>query len=174
MAYATVDFDAGVPYVGRRPMGMIMIAGPLRSRTLLALVDTGADYTHLPLELLDDVGLPLPAQRVRMMTAGGIIYMARGLFDVRVEGIPVRVPINVAPRARPLIGRQTLFALLDTSGFTPFEWLLDLKDTSLPPQQRSQAATGALTSDPSPSDEAPQVVDRGSWLDIGGVRVEKA
>jgi predicted aspartyl protease len=178
MTYATVDFDDGIPYVGRRPKGSVAIHGPGgpygTSRTFLALVDTGADYMHLPLEAIQGVGLARPRRRVRMMTAGGRITMWRGEFDVDIQGVPVRVPVNVAPNARPLIGRQAIYAVLDNAGFSTTEWLLDLKQTS-----STQAAPTAASGQPSPASTPTQpsadlrIVDHGSWVQIGSVRVNK-
>jgi predicted aspartyl protease len=92
----------------------------------VALVDTGADYMHLPKQAAHAIGVSLAgATVVKIATAGGTITMERVTVDVEIEGIRRRVPVNFAPNAMPLIGRQAMFAFLTSTGFTTTEWLLE-------------------------------------------------
>lgn len=129
--YATVDFDDGRAYTGNRPMGTVVLIGPGGPNgtrwSNLALVDTGADYLMLPDSAASAVGVSLAgAQIVRITGIGTSPVSVRQLnVNVEIEGYPVSVPALFAPGAKPLIGRQALFAALTTLGFSTTEWLLE-------------------------------------------------
>jgi predicted aspartyl protease len=129
MAYATVDFDTGRPYVGRRPRGAVILYGPGGPHgtawAVSALVDTGADFMHLPDSAAAGVGISLAAaSSVRTLTAGGVTSFRQAVVNVEIEGVTVSVPVNFGPNVAALIGRQAIFAVLHTTGFTTTEWLL--------------------------------------------------
>ncbi len=168
MTYSTVDFDAGEQYVLNRPKGAVVLHGPggphgTQWKTL-ALVDTGADYLHLPEEAAQKVGIFLyQAPVFRISTAGGVIRMVRRNVDVEIQGVKVNVPVNFARGAVPLIGRQAIFRVLEAAGFTTREWLLKWR-TSTPQFQQVKKLESLSNAG---------IVDHGSWVDIGGVRIDK-
>ena len=145
MAYATVDFDAGRSYVGRRPRGSIILYGPggpggKTTWAASALVDTGADYMHLPDAAAADVGISLAGARpVRTSTAGAVVTFQQATVAVEIEGVKVSIPVNFGPNLPALVGRQAIFAILHTSGFTTTEWLLKW----IPPVTTTISATPA-------------------------------
>ena len=129
--YVSIDFDAGRPYVGNRPKGTVVLTGPggpLGTRwATIALVDTGADYLQLPQSAANAVGLSLAGASSVSVTGIGTlpVPMHKMTVSVEIEGYVINVPALFAPNAKPLIGRQAIFAFLNTSGFTTTEWLLD-------------------------------------------------
>lgn len=169
MSYATVDFDAGRPYIGRRPRGDVILHGPGGSHgttwSVSALVDTGADFMHLPSSAAIGVGISLAgAGTIRVTTGGGVVSFQQATVDVEIEGVLVTVPVNFGPNAPALIGRQTMFAVLDKTGFTTTEWLLKWKPVP-PPSTPLSPGSGAQATR--------RIIDHGSWLDVGGVAVAK-
>jgi predicted aspartyl protease len=132
VAYVTVDFDDGEPYNGNRPVGKVVLHGPggPHGTTWTAypvLVDTGADYMHLPDAAAAAVGLSLAgATAHNVSTAGGIVTVRRLTVQVEVHGILRKVPVNFAPNGKPLIGRQAMFAAIKSAGFSTTEWLREL------------------------------------------------
>jgi hypothetical protein len=179
MTYLTIDFDDSEKYVGNRPKGVVILKGPGGRHgttwTFLALVDTGADFMHLPDKAATAVGISLAnAPVVKLSTAGGIIHAKRRNVDVEIQGVLVNVPVNFHKDSMPLIGRQAIFRILDTSGFSPSEWLLDWHHL-----QQPQSATSSTTQQPSnfplPSEETVggKIVDYGTWVSIGGIRLNK-
>jgi predicted aspartyl protease len=149
--YATVDFDDGLPYIGNRPVGDVVLHGPAGAGrppwSVQALVDTGADYLHLPLQALQAVGISTSgASRFRILTAGGTIVVQQTTVDVEIQGVRVNVPCNFASGMKPLIGRQAIFQVLDTAGFSATEWLLDWYPAG---GASSTATAGSATASPS-------------------------
>ena len=175
MAYATVDFDAGRPYVGRRPRGSVILHGPGgphgKTWAASALVDTGADFMHLPDSAATAVGISFAgALSVRSSTAGGVVTFRQVIVDVEIENIKVSIPVNFSANVPALIGRQAMFAILHTAGFTTTEWLLKW----IPAATTSpSASSGAQSRTDTPPKSAAQIIDYGTWLDIGGVAVKK-
>ena len=130
VAHVTIDFDDGVPYSGNRPVADVVLQGPGGPHgstwRVQALVDTGADYMHLPVQALQAVGIATTgAPQNRILTAGGTVVMQRVNVDVEIQGTLVNVPCNVLAGAKPLVGRQAIFTMLETAGFSTSEWLLD-------------------------------------------------
>lgn len=180
MSYITVDFDDGVPYASRRPMGTVVLNGPGGIHghrwQAIALVDTGADFLHLPEEAATAVGISLVnVQQVNLLTAGGKVHMKQLKVDVEIQGILVNIPVNFAKNALPLIGRQAIFAILNTTGFSTSEWLLDWHK----PQSHSAGTHGVQTGSnpsvpPQPASTSPlSIVDCGSYILVGGVKIDK-
>jgi predicted aspartyl protease len=129
MTYLTVDFDDGRLYVGRRPRASVILRGPGgphgKTWAVSALVDTGADYMHLPDSAAAAVGISLHrARRVRTSTAGGPVVFRRRTVDVEIENVTVSVPVNFGRNVPPLLGRQAMFSILEIAGFSTTEWLL--------------------------------------------------
>lgn len=132
MTYATVNFDAGEVYVSNRPLGNVVLRGPggQHGNTIkfLALVDTGADFMHLPSSAAAGVGISLSgASKIRVCTGGGTVTFLQLTVEVEIESVTVRVPVNFGTNSPALIGRQGIFAVLDKTGFTTTEWLLKWK-----------------------------------------------
>jgi predicted aspartyl protease len=132
LAHASIDFDSGEAYTGNRPVTDIVLHGPggsLGATTWTGaqvLVDTGADYLHLPQAAIDTVGISMAgAQTYRILTGGGTVVMKRVSVEVEIAGTKVTVPCNVMAGARPVVGRQAMFTVLETAGFSTTEWLLD-------------------------------------------------
>jgi predicted aspartyl protease len=90
-----------------------------------ALVDTGADYMHLPESAATAVGISLTrARRVKTSTAGGTVVFRRCTVDVEIENVKVSIPVNFGRNLPALIGRQAMFSILEIAGFSTTEWLL--------------------------------------------------
>ncbi|HEY8768182.1 MAG TPA: retropepsin-like aspartic protease [Dehalococcoidia bacterium] len=131
MAYRTLDFDDGTVYdVENRPVETVTLLGPggyygTKEVHLDAIVDTGADHMHLPTEAAEEVGIDLSgAVAVILDTAGGSVTMDQLEVGVDIHGRRVTVPVNFAPGAEALLGRQAIFEALGAAGFTTSEWLL--------------------------------------------------
>jgi predicted aspartyl protease len=128
----TVDFDTSRAYVGNRPVGDVVLHGPGGSHgttwAASALVDTGADYMHVPDSAVTGVGiLTTGATRVRVSTGSGPATFWQIMADVEIEGVTVNIPINFGPNVPALIGRQAIFKVLEKTGFTTADWLLKWK-----------------------------------------------
>lgn len=80
-----------------------------RSRTIEALVDTGAAYTVVPRQILESLGCqPIRIQRV-VLANGRIEDWAMTQMDVEYEGRRVTTPILMGPANGPvLLGATTL------------------------------------------------------------------
>ena len=174
MTYQTIDFDDHEIYVGNRPRTAITLRGPggwygATWQAAAALVDTGADFMLLPEQAATGVGItPAGAQTVRVATAGGVVTVWRKLVSVTVLNITVDVPISFCANARPLLGRQAIFQLMQTAGFGTTEQLQEWYAT---PGAAAFATIAAGA--PVPAMTAKTIVDHGSWVEIGGVRVDK-
>ncbi len=128
MSYRVIDFDDYEPYYLDRPVSDVTLLGPggphHQSWAVRALVDTGADYMHLPTEAAVGVGISLhDAISIELGSAGGKIEVRQKVVTVEILGVPVQIPVNFAPNAMALIGRQALFEVLQTAGFGTQEWL---------------------------------------------------
>jgi predicted aspartyl protease len=177
MAYASVDFDDGEAYVGNRPVETVRLHGPGgphgNTWSTLALVDTGADYMHLPTEGATAVGISLAgASSITTSTAGGLATMKQQAVDVEFHGKRIHVPVNFAPGTVAVIGRQAIFDVVESAGFTTAEWLLDWWPAAGGKGLHVVAAQHVDVS-PAQGHDAPRIVDHGTWLDIGGVAVGK-
>lgn len=195
MTYLSINFNKGERYIGNRPFGTVILKGPGgshgKSLQAIALVDTGADFMHLPDEAATYVGISLANSRVfKVSTAGGIIKVRQQNVNVEIQGVSVNIPVNFSKNAKPLIGRQAIFAILDTAGFSTTEWLLDWPH---PPQLSStissttqKQSTIALRQEDiicqdiqdvlvkmgySPPQST--VVDYGDHISIAGIKIKK-
>ena len=127
----TVNFHDAESYVGNRPWVDLYLDGPGgprgRKRALIAnaLVDTGADYSQLPMHAAQYVGLDphIRDRQVLISTAGGKVLMHRLDVDLTLLGRTVTVRVHFGPLAVPLIGRQTLLVAMHTVGFQGKRWL---------------------------------------------------
>lgn len=121
-----IDFDADKPCAGNRPLMDCELFGPLGSLNFTAFVDTGADYTTLPIQFAHQVGLPLPAAPgTTAITAAGVVPSHRATADLALHdpGATVAVEIDFGPSLLAFIGRLTLWTALDSVGFEQARWL---------------------------------------------------
>ena len=176
MTYATVDFDTGRPYASRRPRGDVILHGPGGSHgtvwAVSALVDTGADFMHLPDSAAAGVGISTTgagSRIVRSSTAGGVVTFRQLAVDVEIENVRVTIPVNFGANAPALIGRQAMFAVLHTAGFTTTEWLIKWIPAISTIRSAGSSSLATQFVDP----PASRIFDHGTWLNIGGVRVVK-
>jgi predicted aspartyl protease len=104
------------------------VIGVVRSPTYPCLVDTGADYTILPVSAAVAVGIIPAGPWVTFRTAGGATYALWSHLGVRlvVEGyaITTQVAFSTAPGFSPVLGRLELVAAFDT-GFDTSNWYWD-------------------------------------------------
>ena len=175
MVYQTIHFDDGRAYVGNRPVGdghLLGPGGPHGSRiAFVALVDTGADFMHLPTQSAAAVGVSLAnARQITISTAGGIITVLQEDVDVEIEGVTVNIPVNFAHNAKPLIGRQAIFKVLESTGFTTTEWLLRWKQRPPSATQSAQEEVEALMAR---ADDSNQIIEEEDYVVIGGFRLRK-
>jgi hypothetical protein len=99
--------------------------GALKSSKLRCLVDTGSDYTILPVSAATAVGIVPSGPSVTFRTAGGATYSLPSHPTVRleVEGYAITVPVafSTAGRFSPILGRLELVAAFD-AGFDTSNW----------------------------------------------------
>lgn len=132
-----VDYDERIANYDGLPMANVRWHphGARRHWTAVALVDTGAEYLHLPVEAAQWVGVDLSdSPSVALLTVGGLTRMLHATADVEIEGVRVTVACNFARNATPLVGRRAMFAVLDSLGFSPTSWLARWKDPRSPRQ----------------------------------------
>jgi predicted aspartyl protease len=126
-----VDYDDDEPYVGNRPVVDLILHGPggpkgaTTAPVAVALVDTGADYGQLDLNLALYVGLDPVNQGVpvTVATAGGLVALHELVVDLEFLGQTLPVAVHFASGAAPLLGRQGLFQAVQAAGFETTEWL---------------------------------------------------
>jgi len=95
----------------------LTIKGPEASIDMLFLLDSGADYTVIPIELAEILGLDLSKPKERTSGVGGKIYTK--LSDMVVElknahekytfKIPIHVILKKNSNVPPLLGRASFF-----------------------------------------------------------------
>jgi hypothetical protein len=94
--------------------------------------------------------------------------MTQRQIDVNIHGVLVSgVDTLFYPNQRVLIGRPVLFQLAQAVGFEHAHWLLKHK-----PAAQTAAAPPALAAAVQPAGPAPTIEDRGSYLIVGGVRID--
>ena len=80
-----------------------------RSRRIEAMVDTGATYTFLPAQLLQELGIEPSRTSQFQLANGDTIAYARGEVTIRYNGFSQVTPVIFAEDdAIPLIGVVTL------------------------------------------------------------------
>lgn len=114
-----------------RRMAAVVLIGPNGARGSLynCLVDTGADYTVLPLFMTKSTGIVITGTLRRITTvAGSTWFLFETGITLEVEGYPVVTDVffDPSPSAAhlPLLGRKTLLDTFDL-GFNISEWLYD-------------------------------------------------
>lgn len=99
--------------------------GTVKSSTLQCLVDTGSDYTVLPLSAATSVGIVPSGPWVTFRTAGGANYRLRSHLGVNLEvegyAIVAQVIFSQATAFTPILGRLELVAAFD-AGFDTSNW----------------------------------------------------
>ena len=129
MSGRTVEFDDVEPNRSQLPQADVVLMGPGGPHGAgwgaLAIMDTGADISQLPSEAAAGVGIEVGiGPTVVLATAGGLVHRHRVRVDILIQGVDLTVDVDFAPGVRPLIGRSTMFALMDSVGFEPSEWLM--------------------------------------------------
>lgn len=103
-------------------------AGVTRSSTIQCLVDTGSDYTVLPMSMATAVGIVPSGPLITFRTAAGVSYSlpSHPRVDLIIEGYAIRVPIAFSTAASfiPILGRIEAVAAFDI-GFDVANWYWD-------------------------------------------------
>ena len=103
-------------------------AGGGTSPTVQCLVDTGADYTILPLSLATAIGIMPTGPLVAFRTAAGTAFAlpSHPAVSLIVEGYAITVPVAFPAAAAfaPILGRLELVAAFDV-GFDVTSWYWD-------------------------------------------------
>jgi len=115
-----------------RPMANVILIGPGGTRGSLyrCLVDTGADFTVLPLAMASSAGIVITGiSRPITTVAGSTSFFFETGIRLEVEGgyaVITDVFFDPSPSAAylPLLGRKTLLDTFDL-GFNVNEWLYD-------------------------------------------------
>lgn len=126
-----VDYDDYQPYVKNGPMVDLTLHGPggpngaTTAQTAHAIVDAGADYVQLEVNLALYVGLDPVAQGtpVWVATAGGPVKLHELVVDLEFLGQILPVTVHFGSGAAPLLGLQGLFQAVQAAGFDRKEWL---------------------------------------------------
>lgn len=113
--YKEFDRPDGHAIVG--PYIPLTVKGPIESMDMVFLVDSGADYTVIPIELAEILGLDLSGHREQTSGVGGTIYTKETSMIVQVknahENYNIKVPIHVIlkrdSKIPPLLGRKKFF-----------------------------------------------------------------
>lgn len=94
------------------PIEVFSVEGS-RSVTVDALVDTGSTYTHLPADLLRDLGA-MPSRRIQFELAdGSVIEDEIGEVRIRLQGIELKTIVVFAAADEPArLGAYTLTGAL--------------------------------------------------------------
>ena len=105
-----------------------------------------------------------------MCIRDSIITVLQEDVDVEIEGVTVNIPVNFAQNAKPLIGRQAIFKVLESTGFTTTEWLLRWKQRPPSATQSAQEEVEALMAR---ADDSNQIIEEEDYVVIGGFRLRK-
>ena len=102
--------------------------GMTRSSTIQCLVDTGSDYTVLPMSMATAVGIVPSGLPVTFRTAAGVSYSlpSHPTVDLIVEGYRINTPVAFSTAASfiPILGRLEAVAAFDI-GFDVANWYWD-------------------------------------------------
>jgi predicted aspartyl protease len=103
-------------------------AGARKSSTIQCLVDTGSDYTILPMSIATAVGITPTGPPITFRTANGASYTlpSHPSVDLIVEGyhITVFVVFSSAAAFTPILGRLELVTAFDI-GLDTTNWYWD-------------------------------------------------
>jgi len=129
MAYKTVDYDDGAVYNSRLAKEIVTLhgpGGPLGNRaSMLAVLDTGANFMHLPTQAAQGIGIVLAGPpNVTVATANGQIQMWQINVQVEFRGKRQNIPTNFANNSPPLMGMEALTVFMNALGFDQTEWLI--------------------------------------------------
>lgn len=108
----------------------VRIAGPAASSlTWVCLVDTGSDFTILPMAAAMAAGITPSGSAVTFQTAGGARYSlpSHAPVPLIIEGYLVpnaRVVFSAGQGFSPILGRGELLAAFDV-GFSRTDWFWD-------------------------------------------------
>jgi predicted aspartyl protease len=130
MTYKTIDYDNGTSYAGGLARETVTLHGPgglsgHNIASILAVVDTGANFMHLPTQAAQGVGIVIVGTpNVTVSTANGQIQMWQIRVDVEIRRITRSILVNFANNSPALIGIESLKAFMDALGFDHTEWLI--------------------------------------------------
>ncbi len=113
--YKEFNRPDGHPCVG--PYIPLTIKGRNESIDMMFLLDSGADYTVIPVELAELIGVDLSGSREQTSGVGGTIYTKKSSMMVGIrnahERYNIKVPIHVIlkrdSKVPPLLGREKFF-----------------------------------------------------------------
>jgi hypothetical protein len=117
--------------LGRRAYADVRLVGPtrIRSSVVQCMVDTGSDYTILPLGLAGAVGIVPSGGLVSITTVAGtsVSLSSHSPVDLEIEGYAISLrtvlfsPFSTVGGFIPILGRPELIAAFDF-GFTVTDW----------------------------------------------------
>jgi predicted aspartyl protease len=174
---SVVAFHKGVP---KAEVYVINPATGKKTR-YAAIVDTGADHLLLDAAAAANAGLTYSAlPGITVTTAGGSAVLKQAKIVIELEGVRLTVPAWFGPTpAGVLLGRSALLKALEIA-FDVSDWGYNIppsSGTSAVPAGSSVGAQPGVQPPPTaaqgPPPRPPRIIDHGSWIDIGGVRVEK-
>ena len=147
-----VTYDDYQPYVKNGPVVDLTLHGPggpngaKTAPVAVAIVDTGADYAQLNLNLATYVGLdPVNnGQPIKVATAGGTVTLHELVVDLELLGQTLQVTVHFGSGAAALLGLQGLFQAVQAAGFDTTEWLQQWH-----PKTSATAQSTAATADDS-------------------------
>ncbi|MCP4425805.1 MAG: hypothetical protein GY803_15035 [Chloroflexi bacterium] len=115
----TLTFDYDRAYSPSAPFIDVVVDGydpDKASATISAFVDSGADGTMLPYDVLQSVGAEYENTVVLRGTGGGVQRLDRYTVRIRIgkQEIHSIAAVAIAPGSEPLIGRDVLNCLVMT------------------------------------------------------------
>lgn len=103
-------------------------AGTKKSSILQCLVDTGSDYTILPMSIAKVIGVTPWGPPIKFRTAGGVSYTlpSHPSVDLIVEGYAIKVQVAFSSAAgfTPILGRLEMVEAFDV-GLDTINWYFD-------------------------------------------------
>jgi predicted aspartyl protease len=131
-ASRSVYFDDIEPSPSGVPRAEIVLYGPGTAQGSNAtftqvLVDTGATHTQIPENVATAIGLNprVTGTPQAISTSGGVVQRWLLSVQLEVQGIMLQsVPVYFGPAGTTvLVGRSSLYAAFQTTGFEAIEWL---------------------------------------------------
>ncbi len=113
--YKEFDRPDGQPCVG--PYIPLTIKGQDERMDMMFLLDSGADYTVIPIELAELLGVDLSGDKEQTSGVGGVIYTRKSSMMVEIKNahekynfkIPIHIILKRNSNVPPLLGRETFF-----------------------------------------------------------------
>ncbi len=90
----------------------VMIIGPLKSRKLMARIDTGATKGSIDIKLAKEIGIKKTKRKILVKSASGIKFRPLIKVEVKLGGKKIKELFNLADRShmryKVLIGQNIL------------------------------------------------------------------